>query len=173
MRILCILLPHFPLMCEVSEQPDLQGRPAVVTRAEGSQKVVLDCSPGLEDLQPGMSLQQALARYGDARLLHADIPRYWSIFDEILDGLEERSPLVEGAGLGCAYVGLDGLQLIYPDDGALVAAMREAVPAIFSPRLGTAGNKFLAYLAACRCPAGGQYRTLEGRCRRFPAGPAL
>jgi DNA polymerase IV len=155
MKILCILLPHFPLMCEVRDQPEIQARPAVVTRAEGSQKLVLDFSPGLADLQPGMSLQQALARYGEARLLHADLPRYWSVFDGILDALEERSPLVEGTGLGCAYVGLDGLQLIYPDDDALVAAMRQAVPTIFSPRLGMAGNKFLAYLAARRCPSGG------------------
>jgi DNA polymerase-4 len=166
MRILCILLSHFPLMCEVREQPDLRGRPAVVTRAEGSQKVVLDFSPGLEGLQPGMPLQQALARYGEARLLHADMPRYWSVFDEILDALEKRSPLVEGAGLGCAYVGLDGLQIIYPDDGALVAAMRQAVPDIFSPLMGIARNKFLAYLAACRSPAG-ECRILEGDAAAF------
>jgi DNA polymerase-4 len=166
MRILCILLPHFPLMCEVREQPELQGKPAVVTRAEGSQKVVLDFSPDLEELQPGMTLQQALARYGDARLLQADLPRYWSAFDGVLDALEEKSPLVEGAALGCIYVGLDGLQLLYPDDGALAAAMRAAVPEIFSPRMGIAGNKFLAYLAAGRSPAG-EHRILEGDAAAF------
>lgn len=155
MKILCILLPHFPLMCEVRDHPDLRGKPAVVTRAEGSQKVVLDFSPELEGLQYGMTLQQALARYGEARLLHADLPRYWSAFGGILDALEERSPLVEGDELGRAYVGLDGLQLIYPDDATLVAAMRAAVPAIFSPLMGIAGNKFLAYLAARRSPSGG------------------
>jgi DNA polymerase-4 len=164
MRILCILLPHFPLMCEVREQPDIQGRPAVVTRAEGSQKLVLDFSPGLEGLQPGMTLQQALARYGEVRLLHADMPRYWSVFEGILDALEERSPLVEGTELGRIYIGLDGLQLIYPDDDALTAAMRGAVPDIFSPLMGIAGNKFLAYLAARRCPSGG--------CQVLPAADA-
>ena len=95
MRILCILLPHFPLMCEVLEQPDIRDRPAVVTRSEGSQKLVLDYSPGLEGLQHGMTLQQALARYGEARLLHADLPRYWSVFDEILDALEDGEMVEE------------------------------------------------------------------------------
>ncbi len=166
MRILCILLPHFPLMCEVRKQPDIQGRPAVITAAAGSQKLVLDYSPGLEGLQSGMPLQQALARYGEARLLPADMPRYWSAFDEILDALEERSPLVEGDELGCAYVGVDGLQLIYPDDDALLAAMREAVPDIFSPCLGIAGNKFLAYLATRRGPPGG-HRILAGEAGDF------
>ncbi len=167
MRLLCILLPHFPLMCEVREQPDLQGKPAVVTRAAGSQKVVLDYSPGLEGLRPGLTLQQALARCGDARLLHAEMPRYWSIFDGILDELEKRSPLVEGAELGCAYVGLDGLQLLYPDDGALAADLREAVPAIFSPRMGIGKNKFLAYLAAGRRSSGEGYQVLEGDAAAF------
>jgi DNA polymerase-4 len=156
MRMLCILLPHFPLRCEMLEKPEIGDRPAVVTRSEGSQKLVLDYSPGLEGLQAGMTLQQALARCGEARLLHADLPRYRSVFEEILDALEERSPLVEGAEPGCIYVGLDGLHLLYPDDDALAAAMREAVPDIFSPRLGMAGNKFLAYLAARRCPSGGR-----------------
>jgi DNA polymerase-4 len=170
MRMLCILLPHFPLMCEVREQPDIRERPAVVTLAEGSQKLVLDYSPGLEGLQPGMTLQQALARYGEARLLHADLPRYWSVFDEILDALEERSPLVEGAELGCVYIGLDGLQLLYPDDAALAAAMREAVPEIFSPRMGMAGNKFLAYLAARRCPSGGHQVLPDAEAAAFLRG---
>src|SRR3972149_3069088 len=114
MKILCVLLPHFPLSCEVRREPSLRGCPAIVARASGSQKLVLDYSPGLEGLQRDMPLQEALARHGEVRLLPADVPRYWSVFNGILDALEEKSPLVEGAALGCAYIGLDGLPLIYP-----------------------------------------------------------
>jgi DNA polymerase-4 len=155
MRILCMLLPHFPLMCEVRRTPALGGCPAIVTRASGSQKLVLDWSPGLEGLQRDMHIQQALSRHGEVELVQADMPYYRSVFGELLDALEEKSPLVEGAEPGCAYIGVDGLQLIYPDDDALLKAVREAIPETFTSQIGIAGNKFLAYLAARCAPPGG------------------
>jgi len=164
MRLLCVLLPHFPWRCEVRRNPNIAGRPALVVQskdASGSQKLVLDYSPELDGLQLDMPLQQALARHGEAGLLQADIPCYRSFFNGILDALEAISPLVEEADLGCAYIGIDGLQLIYPDDSAIIAAVREAVPEVFVPRMGIAGNKFLAYLAARRSPPGG-HQVLTG-----------
>ena len=71
MRILCVLLPHFSSMCEVRRNPDLSGKPAIVTYTEGSQKLVMDYSPELESLQPDMPLQQALSRHGEVELLQA------------------------------------------------------------------------------------------------------
>ncbi len=166
MKLLCVLLPHFPLRCEVQQEPSLEGLPALVTYAMGSQRLVLDYSDGLEGLQRGMPLQQALALHGDARMVPADIPRYWEIFDRILDALEEKSPLVEGIDLGYAYLGLDGLQLIYPTDDALIDAVKEVIPAIFSARFGIAGGKFPAYLAALHSPPGGCL-TLTGDMQSF------
>jgi DNA polymerase IV len=166
MRILCVLLPHFPWRCEARRNPEIKGKPAVVTYASGSHRLVLDHSPELDGLQRDMPLQQALAQHGAAELLHADIPCYQSVFNEILTALEQRSPLVEGAELGCAYVGVDGLHLIYPDDDALLQAMREAVTETFASQIGIAGNKFLAYLAARRSPPGG-HRVLNGDVAAF------
>ena len=166
MRVLCVLLPHFPWMCEVLGHPESKGCPAVVTYTSGSQKLVLDYSPGLEGLQRDMPLQQALARHGEVDLLHADMPRYWSVFAEILDLLEQRSPLVEGATLGQAYIGIDGLHLIYPDDSAIISAVKEVIPETFTVQMGIAGNKFLAYLAARRGPPGG-HQVLAGDVAPF------
>ncbi len=166
MKILCVLLPHFPLMCEVRRNPAVAGRPAIVIRTEGSQRLVLDYSPDLAGLQTGMHLQAALARHGDVELLQADMPYYRSIFNGILDALELKSPLVEDAGPGCAYVGLDGLQLLYPDDDAVMAAVREAIPEAFAPQIGIAGNKFLACLAARYSPPGG-HKVLNGDVAAF------
>jgi DNA polymerase-4 len=115
----------------------------------------LDWSPGLEGLQRDMHIQQALSRHGEVELVQADMPYYRSVFGEMLDVLEEKSPLVEGAEPGCAYIGVDGLQLIYPDDDALLKAVREAIPETFTSQIGIAGNKFLAYLAARCAPPGG------------------
>jgi DNA polymerase-4/protein ImuB len=164
MKVLCVLLPHFPWRCEVRRHPALEGRPAIVLQlkdTEGSQKLVTDFSPDLEGLRPDMSLQEALARHGEVELFHADIPYYQSVFNEILDALEQKSPLVEGADPGCVYIGVDGLQLIYPDDIAIIDGMRKAIPEDFAPRMGIAENKFLACLAARYSPPGG-YQILTG-----------
>ena len=165
MRILCVLLPHFPLMCEVRKNPAIKDRPTIVTYTEGSQKLVTDFSPDLEGLRTGMSLQEALAHHGEVEIIHADIPHYWSVFNKVLDALEQKSPLVEGTDLGCIYIGVDGLQLIYPDDNALVDAMRGVV-ADFVPLIGIAENKFLASLAARYSPPD-NCRILSGNIEAF------
>jgi len=165
MRILCVLLPHFPWRCELRRHPALAGRLAIVTYSEGSQKLVTDFSPDLAGLQPDMPLQQALALHGEVELLLADIPCYWSVFNEILDALEQQSPLVEGADPGCLYIGVDGLQLIYPDDNALIEAARGVVED-FTPLIGIAANKFLASLAAQYSPPN-DCRILSGAIDAF------
>jgi DNA polymerase-4 len=164
MKLLCVLLPHFPWSCELRRDPSLDGRPVIVVQPKdtaGSPKLVLDYSPEIDDLQTGMALQPALARHGEAVLVPADMPFYRSTFTAVLDLLENISPLVEETDLGRACLGIDGLHLIYPDDAAIVAAVRSVIPAVFSPRMGIAGNNFLAYLAARRCPPGG-HRILSG-----------
>jgi DNA polymerase-4/protein ImuB len=99
-------------------------------------------------------------------ILQADVPYYWSVFNNILDGLETRSPLVEGTELGRAYLGIDGLQSIYPDDDRLVMAVREVLPEIFTYQIGIATGKFPSYLAALYSPSSG-YKSLSRDMRLF------
>jgi DNA polymerase IV len=165
-KILCVLLSHFPLRCEIRRHPAIEDCPVVINYAEGSQKLVMDYSSGLDGLHPGLPLQQALARHGAVTLMQADIPYYQSVFNEILEVLETKSPLVEGFDLGQAYLGLDGMQLIYPDEDTLVKSVREAVPEPFTANIGIARGKFLAYLAALRTPSG-SYQILMDNVRDF------
>jgi len=156
MKLLCILLPHFPLRCEVLKDPGLAGHPALLTYAVGSEKLLLDFLPGMGGLERDMPLQQAVSRCDEnVRFIHADMPHYWDVFSRILDALELRSPFVEGSELGDIYIGCDGLEGIYPGDAALAGAMRSAVPEAFEPRLGIAEGKFAARLAALNSPPGG------------------
>jgi DNA polymerase-4/protein ImuB len=166
MKILCVLLPHFPINCEKLRHKDLTARPLIITVAAGSQKLVLDYSPELKNLQREMPLQQALSLQAEAEIIHADIQYYCSVFNGILDSLEKRSPLVEGADLGDIYIGLDGLQMIYENDAALVKAVRAAVPSVFDARIGIAEDKFPAYLAAWHSSPG-SYKTLTGDIAAF------
>ena len=163
MRILCVLLPHFPLRCEVLRNPALDNCPLLVIYGTGSKKMVLDCSPELEGIRKDMPLQQALARDNKVELLQADLPYYLSAWNRILDKLEEVSPLVEDAGPGIAYLGIDGLRLIYPDDDSLIEAVKKSVTEDFPCRAGIAGGKFPAYLAALHSPLNGHTVLTDGK----------
>jgi len=138
LKILCVLLPHFALRCEILRDPEIEGSSAVISYGTGSRKLVLDYSSKLDGLQTDIPLQQALSRHSKAEILQADVPYYWSIFNHILDGLEMVTPLVEGVELGKAYLGIDGLQSIYPNNDNLVTAVKEVLPESFIYQMGIA-----------------------------------
>jgi len=166
LRILCVLLPHLAFRCEALRNPDIEARPVVISHGAGSRKLVLDYSPGLDGLQTDMPLQQALIRHNMAEILQADVPYYWSVFNGILDELETRSPLVEGAELGIAYLGIDGLQSIYSNDDRLAIAVMEVLPETFIAQVGIATGKFPACLAATYSLPG-SYKVLDGDISSF------
>jgi DNA polymerase-4/protein ImuB len=105
-----------------------------------------------------MPLQKAATFARGARLIEADDAYYRAQFDQILDALAERSPVVEDAGLGCAYVGLDGLEALYGGDGRLVLALQNAVPDYYRSRVGVGSGKFAAYLAAMSAEPGRPFK---------------
>ena len=111
MKVACVLITHLPVKSELIRHPELAGRPVIITETAGSKQRVLDSSPEARGVVAGMSLQEALSRCKEAVLVEADAPHYQEAFDGLLCSLEQRSPLVEKADLGCAYVGLDGLCL--------------------------------------------------------------
>jgi DNA polymerase-4 len=166
MKILCVLLPHFPLRCEVERKPGLEGLAVVLFRTAGSRRLVLDFSPELGRLRSGLALQQAVSLYGEVEMVRADMPHYLSAFNRILDSLEKVSPLVEGTDPGCVCLGVNGLELIYRSDNALVDAARRAVPEVFKAQFGIAEGKFPASLLAASSPPG-EHRTLTGAADSF------
>ena len=148
MKIACVLITHFPMKAELRRRAQLRMRPALITEGSGSNQLVLDSSPEAIGVTAGMPLQEALSRCKDATLLQADKPYYHTVFDGLISSLAQRSPLVEKAELGCAYVGLDGLEAMYGSEPRLIASLLRAVQQQLSPRLGVANGKFPAYVAA-------------------------
>ena len=155
MRVACVLITHLPMKAERRRHTGLRGRPAIVTESSGSRQVVLDASPEVVGVMAGMPLQEALSRCKGAVLLQADRPYYHSVFDRVIECLRQRSPQVERAELGCAYVGLDGLEAMYGGETRLITALMQAVPHGLDPRIGVAEGKFPAYVAAA-ASGGGQ-----------------
>ena len=162
MKLLCALLPHFPLRCEISRNPQVKRHASVVVQKSGSQKTVLDYSPELTGLRAGMELQEALSRHGEIMIIQADTPYYWSTFNSMLDDMELVSPVVEGVELGLVYLGMDGMQLIYKNDNDFVDAVRRTIPESFVIQVGIGQSKFLAYLAARQHSQDGGFRVLSG-----------
>ena len=176
MKVACLLITHLAMKAELRRYPQLQGRPVIVTQTHGSHQVVLDSSPEARGVTSGMPLQEALSRCKPAALLEADQPYYQTVFDEIVEALEQRSPLVEKSPekseSGCIYVGLDGLEAMYGGEARLVTSLLQAVPGNFNPRIGVAGGKFPAYVAAVTTE-GGQATRVPSNAAEFLKGSSV
>ena len=150
MSIACVLVSHLPLKIELLRRPALRGKAALVIEQFGSQKLVIDRSSLAHETAVGMSLEKALALCPHATLVEADTSLYRDRWSRILDGLEQRSPIVEDADLGLAYVDLRGLEELYGGEAKLLKAVVDAVPQIYRSRVGVAEGKFPAYAAALK-----------------------
>lgn len=167
----CVLITHLPMKAERLRSPELRGRPVIVTQQRGSKQVVLDSSAEAIGVIAGMSLQEALSRCKGAALLQADAPYYQSVFDRLVDLLLQRSPVVEKAELGRAYVGLDGLTAMYGSEARLIDALLKAAPHEMNLRIGVAQGKFPAYVAAVASDVGQATRVpddVAGFMRKLP-----
>ena len=160
--IACILVTHLPVKSELNRYTQLRGKPVIITESYGSQNLVLDSSAEAKGVTAGMTLSEAMARCKNASLIQADSPYYNNTFDKLIKALELRSPVVEKAGIGCAYVGLEGLEAMYGGEAQVIASLLQVAPAEFNLRIGVAGGKFPAYVAAVT--------SRGGRATRIPHG---
>ncbi len=165
--IACIRIPGFCWQVEAARRPSLRGHgPVLITGAatdlpesaspptrqrsstgNASERIVLDHSPNLDGVAPGMPLSEAVSRHKSAILVEADLPKYISVFEDLLERLEALAPDVEDAGPGTAYVGIGGLEALYGNDAQIVRVLAAALDD-FDARIGVGENKWLAYVAA-------------------------
>ena len=153
-KIACVSISHLPMKAELRRTPLLRGKRVIVTTRSDRGPEVLDFSREVERVSPGMPLREAVSRCEGATLLEADESYYDLVFDRIVEGLLDRSPLVERADLGCAYLDMRGTGELYGGDLGTVDAVLGAVPPGFGPRAGLAESKFAACAAALRSRPG-------------------
>ncbi|MGH9215220.1 MAG: DNA polymerase Y family protein [Acidimicrobiales bacterium] len=144
----CLVVPRFPLACELGDRPELWSRPVVVAHPDAP--VVWSASPAasVDGVVDGQRLSEAMGRCPSLVVLDARPARYEARDAAILDALERVVPGVEPAGLGAAYVDLAGLVRCYRSPAALHAALLGCAPSELRPRLGVGPTKFVAGLAA-------------------------
>lgn len=112
-----------------------------------SERVVLDSSPDIRDVERDMPVDIAVSRHSDALLTQADIPIYLSAFDELISRFEQLIPAVEVTGPGLAFIDLIGLDRLYgtPD---LIIRRLAGIAGDFDLRIGLGENKWQAALAS-------------------------
>jgi len=148
MPIICVVLPAFRLGVARLTDPavPLDGPVLVADKLERGR--VVECSAVAAALgaRPGMTLVAAQAAARDAIVVVDDPRRDAEIWQAMLDALDAASPLVDDAGLGCAYLEMHGI-----DGGTTgwLAAVRGALAGFDFPlRVGLAANPFVARAAA-------------------------
>lgn len=148
MQVACVFISHFTFKAESLRRPSLRDQPCLIVRTKGSKKSVADCSPMLPRVQLDMPLQQAMASVKTARLIEVDDAYYRDHYRNILEALEQVSPVVEESELGCAYVGLVGLEGLYGGDAQTALALQRAIPDHWGAQIGIGNGKFVARVAA-------------------------
>ena len=148
MKVACVLISHLRAKAEMQRRPHLKDQPALIVDRSKSKPVVADHFPAATAVSPGMPLEQALSHQAGAVVLEADEPHYRRVFRQILRSLQGIADRVEDAGLGVAYVAMDGLEAMYGNEERLVCTLMNAVPEHLSPRAGIGEGKFPALVAA-------------------------
>lgn len=157
LEVSCLWLPHFPLRVEVLRHPAWDGHPLVLGNGPGERKVVRLCSPEAEraGIYPGLPLREVFSLCQDAIVLQPDPVHAAAVLEEILDRLRRVSPAIEPRE-DRVLIGLRGLRGIYHGDLVLLGrALRSAAPPLLRPRIGVAGGKYTAWMAARTAPPSG------------------
>ena len=94
------------------------------------------------------SLINILSKYGNAHVIQTDDNLYRREWNSILDRLTQKSPLVEDAGFGMAYIGLDDIEPINRGGAQFIANIEKVIPYDFPAYIGIAESKFVSYIAA-------------------------
>jgi nucleotidyltransferase/DNA polymerase involved in DNA repair len=131
----------------------LSSEPALVIGGfPHERKTVLDCSgkAAASGVHPGMTLRQASHRCPDAIFLPVDEAAYAQAFEEVLDILDQFSPIVEVDSLGKAFLDITGTKQLFGPAENLASRISGDVlqQTRFESQIGVASGKFVAGIAA-------------------------
>lgn len=162
-QALCLWLPTFELRLELVRSPELDTTSvALLSPGESTRRTVWQVSERAHDsgVRPGQLVSQAVSLCPSLTLLEPDPAHYDAAVQAMLDVLSELTPVVEPAGPGRVFLGMDGLGRLY---GSPIRQAERALRALFrvfpSPlvaatRAGMAPGKFGAWVAAVSARSG-------------------
>lgn len=160
---LCLWLPTFELRMELVRSPELDSSEvALLDPDEGARRTIWQVSEKAWDagVRTGQLVSRAVGLCPSLTLLEPDPAHYDAGMRAILEVLCDLSPIVEPAGRGRAFVGVDGLERLYgPPEEQVRRALRALFrvlprPLVASTRAGRAPGTFAAWVAAVEARPG-------------------
>ena len=146
-NVACLVIPRFPLACELAERPHLRGLPLALGGGDGGPRVLAASPEALRfGVRSGATLREAIALCPALVVLEPRPARYDVIWEDVSAALQRVSPIVQREQPGAAYIDLTGLDRLYGD--SLPPMLLDCAPIALEPRLGIAPGKFAALAAA-------------------------
>jgi protein ImuB len=152
MRLACLYVPDFPLAALLRAEPDLVGTPTAVADGPGPRAKLLATSPEAARRGVTVDLTTAQAQAMAANLVVRQVASdtLHAAQAALCDAAESFTPRVEDAGAGLAYLDVEGLGALFESESRLANALAQrAMHLGLEARIGIAGSKVAAYLAAC------------------------
>ena len=177
-QALCLWLPTFELRLELVRFPELDSTSVALLSSEGgARRRVQQVSERAHEagVRPGQLVSQAVSLCPSLTLLEPDPAHYDTTQEAMLEALAELTPVVEPAGRGRVFLGMDGLGRLY---GSPPTQARRALrclfeifpaPLVAATRTGYAPGKFGAWVAAVRAGPGRPVVVAEEELRSFLA----
>ncbi len=148
MPVVCVWIPAFRLAVARLTTPGLALDAPLILADKIERGRVVDCTLTAAALgvRAGMTLVQAQAVAHDARTAFDDPVADARVWADVLEALDAASPLVEDAGLGRAFLEMQG---IAGDAAGWIAATRAALASFDLPlRVACGPNPFVAHAGA-------------------------
>lgn len=152
MAITCLRVPHLALRIALLDQPELDGLPLILSDLTTGRAMVLDATSEAtrKGICVGMTLHEATTFTPDAVIVEPNPAMESRVSLEVLQQLEQISPLVEVDEYeqGCWYIDLVGLDRHFPSPTEAARSTLQCVPEILRARAGVASSRFTARVAA-------------------------
>lgn len=177
-QALCLWLPTFELRLELVRAPELDATSvALLFPGEGTRRTLWQVSErGAEaGVRPGQMVSQAISLCPSLTLLEPDPDHYDAAQEEMVESLTALSPIVEPAGRGRIFLGMDGLERLHgPPYRQVMVALQALLqlfprPLVAAIRAGMAPGKFGAWVAATRSGPGKPVLVSESELPAFLA----
>ncbi len=177
-QALCLWLPTFELRLELVRSPELDATSvALLSPGESARRTVWQVSERAHDagVRPGQLVSQAVSLCPSLTLLEPDPAHYDAAYAAMLEVLSALTPVVEPAGPGRVFLGMDGLGRLYGSpprqaERALRALFRVfPSPLVAATRAGMAPGRFGAWVAAVSARPGKPMIISEEELPRFLA----
>lgn len=157
MRILCLLIPLFPLAARLRSEPELAEQAIAIVSGNGSSaRVVAATRPARSTgITTGMPLSRARALLPDLTARGRDDEAERAAQQVLLELAAAHSPRVEDGGEGVVYLDLDGLEhrqagTPEPERALAAAAMADGERQGLPLWAGVGASKLVARIAAGR-----------------------